>query len=151
MNTRVIEILDRRAAIRLAMGELCAEDLVLETELRDILETGEDTLDISMFKGTTRSLLTEFLKSANYMLFPDDIRQDVMGLRPDDDETDADGSALRQIIDRARKNIKKHPDFRYEIINIKGKGYQLVENTTLQNVTNQPGKRKTISKKRYGA
>jgi len=133
------------------MGELCAEDLVLETELRDILETGEDTLDISMFKGTTRSLLTEFLKSANYMLFPDDIRQDVMGLRPDDDETDADGSALRQIIDRARKNIKKHPDFRYEIINIKGKGYQLVENTTLQNVANQPGKRKTISKKRYGA
>ena len=41
MNPRVLEILDRRAAIRLAIGELCAEDLVLETELREILETKE--------------------------------------------------------------------------------------------------------------
>ena len=56
-----------------------------------------------------------------------------------------------QIIDRANKNIEKHPDFRYEIINIRGKGYQLVERGTLQNVTNRSKKRRKSTKKRYAA
>jgi len=40
MNTHVLEILDKRAAIRLAIEKLCADDLVLEIELRKTLEAG---------------------------------------------------------------------------------------------------------------
>ena len=41
MNPRVLEILDRLDAIDLARGELCAEELVLRTELRERLEAKE--------------------------------------------------------------------------------------------------------------
>ena len=104
----------------------------------------EHAPDVSMFKGTTRLLLME------YMLFPEDIRQDVMGLLPDDDETDADGSGLRKIIERARNNINKCPGFRYGIMSIKGKGYQLVDGVCDENITNRTKKRKKKAKKRHG-
>jgi hypothetical protein len=109
MNLRVAEIHNRLDAINLAEGEHCAameklraERVDLHAELKEHTKAegtahkeSEPTPDISMFQGTTTgSLLKEFLKAPDYMLSHQDIREDVMGLRPDDDETDADGSGL---------------------------------------------------------
>lgn len=151
-NVERQELLARLREFQVRLEELDQQDNEILTKTEHT-EHKESMLvpDISMFKGTTRLLLKEFLNAPNYRLSHHEIREDVMGLHPDDDETDADGSALRQTIDRANRNIEKHPDFRYEIINIRGKGYQLVERGTLQNVTNRPKKRRKPTKKRYGA
>jgi DNA-binding winged helix-turn-helix (wHTH) protein len=138
-----------RQAMRVRLEELDLQDN--EILIRAKHKESAPTLDLSKYKDTTRRLLTELWHAHDHMLSHQDIREDVMDLRPDDYETDADGSALRQIIDRARKNIVKHPGFRYEIINRRGKGDQLVERGTLQNVTNRPKKRRKSTKKRYGA
>jgi len=101
---------------------------VLEEQDKKILEraASKEYIDVSMFPNETGRLLTEFLKSPKRILSHEEIRQDVMLLSPEEEETDVNGCALRQVIGRARKNIKKHPDFHYEIKNIRGKGYQLV-------------------------
>jgi len=98
----------------------------LEQQNMIILTKAESTehVDASMFSGETYRLLMEFLKAPKHILSHEDIRQDVMLLLPD--EEGGDGSALRQVINRARKKLKDHPNFHYEIKNIRGKGYQLV-------------------------
>ena len=114
----------------------------LDQQDREILmrAEGSEYVDVSMFPDETRRLLTEFLRAPNYLLSHEEIRTNVMLLRSMD-QPDADGgaahsgtanggtansNALRQVIERARKNIKDQPDFHYEIRNIRGKGYQLV-------------------------
>jgi len=110
----------------------------LEQQDREILTKAEGTeyVDVSMFPDETRRLLTEFLKSPKHMLSHESIRRDVMFVYSGDDVNGNDNehesgngngsSALRQLIERARRNIKDHPDFPYVIRNIRGKGYQLV-------------------------
>jgi len=100
----------------------------IDQQDREILTRAESTehVDVSMFPSETRRLLTEFLKSPKRILSHEEIRQDVMLLSPEEGDTDINGCALRQVIDRARKNMKDHPNFHYEIKNIRGKGYQLV-------------------------
>jgi DNA-binding response OmpR family regulator len=109
----------------------------LDQQDKEILTRAEGSgyVDVSMFPDETRRLLTEFLRAPKYMLSHEDIRTNVMLLRfaenPDANGSAAHGStangnALRQVIERARKNIKDQPDFHYEIRNIRGKGYQLV-------------------------
>ena len=100
----------------------------LDQQDKEILTKAERTehVDVSMFPDETRRLLTEFLKAPKRMLSHEDIRQDVMLLLPEEDFDDANGSALRQVIDRARKKLKAQPNFHYEITNIRGKGYQLI-------------------------
>jgi len=125
MTPRVLEILDRRAAIRLAVGELCAEDLVLETELRAILEgvAEPEVPDFSMFKDTTRRLLTELWDAPERMLEKEDIRQDVIL-----DEYASDG-AVKQVIGRARIEMQEKR-FPYVIKTVFNRGYQLVPKGT---------------------
>jgi len=99
---------------------------ILEQQDTTILTKAENMehIDASVFPCETYRLLTEFLRAPKHILSHEDIRQDVMLLQPD--EEGGDGSALRQVIDRARKKLKDHPHLRYEIKNIRGKGYQLV-------------------------
>ncbi|MCL2710086.1 MAG: helix-turn-helix domain-containing protein [Planctomycetaceae bacterium] len=107
----------------------------LDQQDKKILSKAEDTkpVDVSMFSDETRRLLMEFLKAPKCILSRKNIRQDVMLLLPEENDIDANGSALRQIIGRARKNMKEHPGFPYEIKNIRGKGYQLVSKAVLRN------------------
>ena len=139
MNPRVLEILDRRAAIRLAIGELCAEDLVLETELREILEgraEENDDVDFSMFKETTARLLTEFWNAPNKMLSQEDIRQDVIL------DEEASDKAVKNVIARARYELAE-ANAKFDIKNVFGKGYQLVPRIA----SKAPKRRKSLKRK----
>jgi DNA-binding response OmpR family regulator len=131
------ENIARLLAIIAERHELRARLDALDQEENDILMgTGHaQQIDFSMFKDETSRLLMEFWKAQNRMLSQEDIWQDVMFLNPDDE---INNGAIRQVIDRARKAIETCPDFRYEIKNIRGKGYQLVNREVLQRVTNTP-------------
>jgi len=107
----------------------------LNQQDREILTKAEGTeyVDVSMFPDETRRLLTEFLKAPKHMLSHEAIRKDVMFVYSggeedvnDNNDNGNGGSALRQLIERARKNLVDRPDFPYVIKNIRGKGYQLV-------------------------
>jgi len=116
MDPRALEILARLETIDL-------ETAALRKELRKILEAGKrggaNEAAFSMFKGTTRRLLTELLHAPNNMLSYDDIRIDVML------DEDVSNSAVRSVIKRARQEIKDRHDCPYEIKSIAKKGYKL--------------------------
>ena len=126
MNPRVLEILVRLESVDL-------EAIALRKELREVLEAEQNgntmSADLSMFKGTTRRLLIEFLSAPNCMLSHEDIRLDVMF-----DEWASD-SALRSMIKRARKEMKACRDCPYEIKPISKKGYKLERLGTCQIVS----------------
>jgi DNA-binding winged helix-turn-helix (wHTH) protein len=126
------------------MEKLRAKDLVLETELRNILEAGEDAEyapDFSMFKDTTRRLLTELWHAPDRMLSHQDIREDVMH-----DEVARDGT-VREAIRKARRELR-NVNCVYSIETIRVKGYKLVVSKTPPNVTNVTQLPKTPSNKR---
>jgi DNA-binding winged helix-turn-helix (wHTH) protein len=70
-------------------------------------------------------LLTYFFTEANHFLSKEDIRQDVMF------DDDASEGAIRQLIYKTRKWLKKH-DLPLEIVNITRKGYKLTKLGKLQ-------------------
>jgi DNA-binding winged helix-turn-helix (wHTH) protein len=92
-----------------------------------------------VFKDETRRLLIEFLKVPDRILSHEDIRQDVMFLRDDEDNVDESGVTERQIIDRARKALKEQ-NSRYDIKNLRKRGYKLIDRETLQTLHDPPKK-----------
>ncbi|MCL2745405.1 MAG: helix-turn-helix domain-containing protein [Planctomycetaceae bacterium] len=116
MDPRALEILARLETIDM-------ESMALRKELRKILEAGKrggaDEAAFSMFKGTTRRLLTELLHAPNNMLSYDDIRLDVML------DEDVSNSAVRSVIKRARQEMRDWHGCPYEIKSIAKKGYKL--------------------------
>lgn len=148
MTSRVLEILDRLNAIELAESELRAERVVLLAELRERQEgkcEEPEVPDFSMFKDTTRRLLTELWDAPEKMVSQEHIKEYVM------EDEDADLGYLRQVINRAKQEMKDCPDFQYDIENVWGKGYKLIARKVLQSVTNSKkalkNKRKKVRKK----
>ena len=90
-----------------------------------------ETPDFSMFKDTTRRLLTELWDAPRRMLSHQDIREDVMF-----DEYANDG-AVRKAMCIARRELKRK-NFSYDIKNIKDKGYKLVARETLPTLPAPP-------------
>jgi DNA-binding response OmpR family regulator len=133
MNLRLLKISKERQ-------DLYARLAALEKEEYEILTGTErsEQIDYSLFKDTTGRLLTEFMNAKNNMLSHEDIRQDVMF----DDE--ASDRAVRQVIVRARREIKACDDFHYEIKNIKEKGYKLIETANATNAPCPPKKSRKI-------
>jgi DNA-binding winged helix-turn-helix (wHTH) protein len=113
--------------------ELFARLLALSQEREAILtgevRTDQEQTDFSMFKDTTRRLLTNLWDAPDKMLSHEDIREDVMF------DPEAPDRNIRRTINRARKALREK-NSRYAIKNIKGKGYQLIRGETLPNVTN---------------
>ena len=116
MRSRSLEILDRLKSIDL-------EAAVLHKELREVLEEEKNGTmvppDLSMFKDKTCLLLTEFWNAPNHTLTHDDIRLDVIC------NAEASDAAVRNVIKRARNEMKSHHDCHFEIKSIPKKGYKL--------------------------
>jgi DNA-binding winged helix-turn-helix (wHTH) protein len=129
MNPRVLAILDRLESLNREKGKLCAEELVLQTELRVILEenpierAADEEVDFSMFKDTTRRLLIELWDAPDKMISHQDIREDVIF------DEEASDQAVKNVIARARYELAEaHAKFTIE--NVFGKGFQLVPKST---------------------
>jgi DNA-binding winged helix-turn-helix (wHTH) protein len=118
MNFRILEIL-------VMLETINAETMALHKELRDLLKAEQPEIvkqadfDFSMFKDTTCRLLTELLNAPGHMLSHKIIRQDVMF------DVEASDSAVRNVVKRARKEMKENGACRYEIKTICTKGYKL--------------------------
>ena len=125
MSSRPLEILNRLETIDL-------EAATLRKELRKALETEKkesvQKADLSMFKDTTKRLLTELWKAPNKMLTHEDIKEFVMF------DPEAPDSNVRRTINGVRAALREKGSS-YEIENVKGKGYRLAINETLPNVT----------------
>ena len=115
MDPRLLEISEERKT-------LYARLVVLEDEEQQILTKAKrlEQTDFSMFKDVTSRLLTELAKARNRMLLYEDIRKNVML------DTEASDRAVRQVVVRARLEIRSHHDCLCEIKNVKSKGYRLV-------------------------
>ena len=85
--------------------------------------------DFSMFKDTTKRLLTELWSATGNMVSQEDIRQNVII------DAQASDVAVRLVVTRAREEIRNQRNFHYEIKNIKKKGYQLVKREEFQSVS----------------
>ena len=114
----------RLLKLEMEARELSARLDDISREREAILTKGctECVPDFSMFKDTTRRLLTELWDAPERMLSHEDIRQDVIL-----DEYASDG-AVKHVIMRARKELMNH-EFAYNIRSIWGKGYQIVART----------------------
>ena len=144
MTPRVREIFARLNAINLAESELRAERVVLLAELQERREEGKheepEAPDFSMFKDTTRRLLTELWDAPRRMLSQQDIREDVML-----DAYATDG-AVREAMRKARRELRSQ-NFAYDIKNIKNKGYGLVVRETSPTSPNHKKRREIRTKK----
>ena len=119
---RLREVHAERRRIIKKLGKLDDRETDLLTQLQDRGSgNGEQYSlpDFSMFKDTTRRLLTEFWVAPDRMLSHEDIRQDVIG---DDLANDC---TVWQVICRANAELVKKK-FPFEIKNVKKKGYRLV-------------------------
>jgi DNA-binding winged helix-turn-helix (wHTH) protein len=131
MSPRVLEILDRLESIDL-------EALALRKELREVLEEKKHGImippDLSVFKEKTCLLLTEFWNAPNHVLTHEDIRLDVIC------NEEASDAAVRNVIKRARNEMKNHHDCHFEIKSIPKKGYKL-EKRKLYQIVSKTSKR----------
>jgi DNA-binding winged helix-turn-helix (wHTH) protein len=125
MTHSLTEIIERKrqlvAEIAAKQNEVATIDRMIENaalcSARAVEENGQP--DFSMFKEETLRLLTAFWHAPEKLLFREDIRQNVIL-----DNKASDG-AIRQAIDRAKKALQE-VNFPYDIKNIRGKGYKLV-------------------------
>ena len=137
MSLRALKILDRLESIDLEATALCKE-------LREVLEEEQNGSkvppDFSAFKGKTCLLLMEFWNAPNHILSHKDIRLDVMF------DEDASEAAIRNVIKRARNEMKKHCDCHFEIKSIPKKGYKLERQKMYQIVSKASKLRKKTHK-----
>jgi hypothetical protein len=135
MNPRLLEIQKEEQEQHLVIEQAIARLRALSSEEEEILMGAVriESPNISMFRGTTRSLLEEFLRAKQMKLSKDDIWEDVM-FRDANEEVDKCG-AIRSVVSRARNEMKARPDFHYEIENIRDQGYRLVGKEVCQSVS----------------
>ncbi|MCL2709680.1 MAG: helix-turn-helix domain-containing protein [Planctomycetaceae bacterium] len=129
MNPHIHRILVRLETIAL-------EATVLHKDLRTALKAEGAVMmrqvDLSMFKDTTRRLLKELLNAPGNMLSHSEIRQGVMI------DVMASDSAVRNVVKRARKEMRACRDCPYEIKTIIRKGYRLEKTEMYQDVSKKP-------------
>ena len=127
MNTVLLsqpEIVARLLEIKAARSAFDVEEAELLTLLKMRIDEGHNEEpelipDFSMFKDTTRRLLTELWDAPDKMIEKEDVRHDVIL-----DEY-ASEMAVKNVVRRARRELSESK-IKLTIKNVFGKGYQLV-------------------------
>jgi DNA-binding response OmpR family regulator len=117
------EIHVKRQRILKKLAKLNDREATLFMQLQ-VQENGKTIAppDFSVFKGTTRQLLTKFWNAPDHILSHEDIRQDVIF------DEEAKDCTVWQTVSRANAELIKMK-FPFEIKNIRKKRYQLAPNS----------------------